>query len=1216
MKVLQFGDCHLDHTNVDLTAPALEEVVVIAEDEKPDLAIFTGDAFVRRGHLHPEAVFRFRVACERIAAACRLGLVAIDGNHDLLFDGSAGSVLGSLGGRETDKSETGRIVIASRPMILELGERGTEVVVVAIPSIDRFRMQLFTARHYGQVDTALPPHLIEGEVAFQAIRSLIAEAEGKRLEAAKAGAYERPIPLVVAYHGTVTGAVLADERLFRTGIDVAVNESAFTGADLVALGHIHKAQSINRVSWYNGPIAPLSWGEKKVEPVVLLHDVAAGELATRLVPIPTVAQMLEGTVEFDSSDYPLDDLRTVIPSVFPDEEALIGARVRLIVRGPRSVLSLLKRDEVEKLFTLFHVRDLTLLYDVREEVKAKIDVADRRVDLVQAAALWYDLRPEDLRDAEERARLLALAEEVEGRIRDEELDARFDFRPLRLRLHNWAQFEDVDLDLRVVSGIVAVRGANTAGKSNLVRAIPFALFKAQEAGDVLADLIRQGTDEARVVLEFLCRGRIYRVTRRLRRGRNRAASQTLTLEVAELAQGEALGELTPWRIANEGDEAQTQAMIERLVGSREIFEGTVYAGQEAVAALLSLRPSEMKDLLATVLHRDFAGRVKIVADRRGVSERDSARLKASLAEIDSLLTDKVALERDLEDQEAATAILLKQLEQMTPVESAEGLLEDMVAEKARLEAELAGLGDLKKRLQEGSARRQELDRQKQKIEAAAERLLEAEAELEGLAVPPALEIAEVDRLRQRMKALQTEKDTVRRHYDAEVEAIQAASARLSYEAQTLRATCSAWQKDLERIVRDLELVDSVPCQGRPWDRPLERTDDPENPFVCLDHSNGLSVDMGTCRFIHEARERIGREASVRASLARDEKLVQELEEKIADAGRMKEELRRSFATASAALSEEISEITQKLNEDDSRRRTAEALVQKKAELEARAAVLRAEATVDVAPLNRELREIALRADDLLGKITALAEAQARAAALEETILKQRSAIASLKASIEALRQDHSAGLVAKARIEGRLAAVRERLGELEDLQKELERVQAGIRIFDLYESALGRDGVPFLLLERFAIPQIVESVNSYLAPTGFRVEIESDRLSVTAGVKAGVYITFSDGRGRHPVTAASGFQRIAIGSALRNALADLHAAATGTRLRCAIQDEGFGAYDETNIVGARETVRQIADRRELFVFVSHVGGLNEIADWIVTVTPVDGRSVIQVERGS
>ena len=109
-----------------------------------------------------------------------------------------------------------------------------------------------------------------------------AVVDGLRLILAGIGAatHGRTVPHIHVQHGEVRGATLASGQVLPPGgIAVGTEDLALTGADYIALGHIHKGQQLNpddeygRIV-YSGSAYPVDWGERDEK---LLRVVTLGE---------------------------------------------------------------------------------------------------------------------------------------------------------------------------------------------------------------------------------------------------------------------------------------------------------------------------------------------------------------------------------------------------------------------------------------------------------------------------------------------------------------------------------------------------------------------------------------------------------------------------------------------------------------------------------------------------------------------------------------------------------------------------------------------------------------------------------------------------------------------------------------------------------------------------------------------------------------------------
>lgn len=1181
MKILQFGDLHLEKGNLDISGPALEAIVEIAERERPDLAIFTGDAVTKRGAFFPETAFIFRRAMERIATFCQRGAIAIDGNHDVLFDGSKSFVVGALAGLETTQSGTGRIeIVSGYPQDINL----PGITIAAIPTFDRYRLRtsLDELEVMDKVLGVTEATYTDSGIVEAAVRGFLAGAkiEGK--------------PLVAVYHGSIAGAKLGNEQVIRSGIDVPVRADAFSIADVVLMGHIHKAQVVDGPEGqtpmiYNGATCPLGWGEKAIEPSVVMVEVdETGFQGFERIALPVVSQMIEGRVELQADDKVSPFIRL---SLFA-EMAPAGSQVRITAAGPREVLSLIGNSTGDDLVETHNLRSVTIIKDPNEEKLAGRQV-DRDVSIVDAVGIWSDMQVPEI-DQDLRAQLVTLATEIEGQVQDERLDAKFDFDPISLQVKNFCQYGEAVLPLSEIKGATMFRGANTAGKSNLARAIPFALYKSIIAGDVMADLIRNGEKTAEVELEFESGGDRYRIKRVLKRGKDRAASSNLffdVLEPDEKSDGTVLGEWVP---AVEGTEPETQAKINDLVGPPDLFFAAAFADQNSIDALLNLRPAEMKDLLATVLHRNFQARVKIASGRRALAEVDRSKAETLIEE----------LSRGFLDAEPAKELLSVNVKTSAEIQAE---LELISCDDELKADETAGVEEVAKAkaAAEGAEKRRldlvELTTEKTRLNKAVDLLGVLRDGLPVLELAAASHDKGAEKLSQTAKnfhAARNEVDRLAPILSSAVDAVAAAKMAITSldglkekKALEVDADLRVAQQKERSATRSADLVDRVPCGGEVLNGNM-----PGDPLV------RPAVDCSTCELLGDA-------VKAKGTLAEVQELIETLRRK-------KETQAEAFGRERTGLEEERDRL------DSIRADIADKADRAAAVVEAEAArhktltdaVARTTTSATDLAAAKARIESGAGAEDLLAQATEKVDALAGEVEDDSTIAAR---VAGAEARLSIVRKDLDERREKREKGEGELtklardrAAIEATLEKIEEnalrvieLKDTSAAAEKEIVLFASYERALGRDGVPFLLLERYAIPEIQSRVNHYLEPTPWRVTIETDRASVTAGLKPGVYVYFTDERGRHPLSATSGAQSVAIGGSFRQGVADLHSSATGTVIRLAVQDEGFGAFDSENIKAAIETVRRIAERRESFIFISHIDAMESVADHIVEVFP-------------
>jgi exonuclease SbcC len=137
-------------------------------------------------------------------------------------------------------------------------------------------------------------------------------------------------------------------------------------------------------------------------------------------------------------------------------------------------------------------------------------------------------------------------------------------------------------------GITVIVGENGSGKTSILEAVNFALFKQKPRDVNVDDLIRRGGEEARVSVRFRVGNKTYRVVRTRKRGK--ASGSSLYVENNGLES-----------LLVKGEEEITRE-IERLVGvDGDLFTSAVYIKQGEIDALLGTTPARRKEQVGRLL---------------------------------------------------------------------------------------------------------------------------------------------------------------------------------------------------------------------------------------------------------------------------------------------------------------------------------------------------------------------------------------------------------------------------------------------------------------------------------------------------------------------------------------------------------------------------------------------------------------------------------------
>jgi exonuclease SbcD len=239
-------------------------------------------------------------------------IVLLAGNHDLPAMAQRASSVDIFGTLDVPNVTVGRV-----EQVHHVATRRRSVVQVAVvPYPSRRRM--LTREEY---------------------RALSAEQLNRELERivtgnvrAMAEQLDPDLPAVLAAHLSISGATYGSERNLMAGGDAPVQKSALNDAtwDYVALGHVHKHQSLNGDGYppivYAGSLERIDFGEEKQPKGFCRVELSRGETTWEFVEVNARPFV---TIRADVRESP-DPLRAL-------ESAIAGHRlrdavVRLIIR--------------------------------------------------------------------------------------------------------------------------------------------------------------------------------------------------------------------------------------------------------------------------------------------------------------------------------------------------------------------------------------------------------------------------------------------------------------------------------------------------------------------------------------------------------------------------------------------------------------------------------------------------------------------------------------------------------------------------------------------------------------------------------------------------------------------------------------------------------------------------------------------------------------------
>ena len=402
MRILHFADAHIDMAPQGRHDPAtglplrvldylkaLDTIVNTAIDEQVDLVLFAGDAYKDRA---PAPTFQ-REWGRRIMRLSQAGIptVLLVGNHDLSPAVGRAHAL-----QEFETLQVPHVHVIGKPCLW--GPTDLEdlpLQLIGLPWVSR--SGLMAALELSGAEPA----------------QVFAEIESRLTELIQ-GFFERidpDLPAVLTAHASVQGAVYGAERTVMLGGDLVLPGSLVRDPRLsyVALGHIHKAQDLNKDGQppviYPGSIERMDFGEAADDKYFVIATLEKGE------PTSVDWRKLDGRRYIDrflrlqSPDFFMQEVQGALPAA----QELEGAVVRLVLEYPRQWEPLLDetalRQAMAPAFEFHLVR--------RPQIEARLRLpADRTVSSLSAMELLGKYWEVVNTQPEEAGELQRLAEDL------------------------------------------------------------------------------------------------------------------------------------------------------------------------------------------------------------------------------------------------------------------------------------------------------------------------------------------------------------------------------------------------------------------------------------------------------------------------------------------------------------------------------------------------------------------------------------------------------------------------------------------------------------------------------------------------------------------------------------------------------------------------------------------------------------------------------------
>src|SRR6476646_2269922 len=335
IKLLHLADLHIGMENYGRLDPAsgmhsrlidyldrLDEAIEYGLAEGADVVLIAGDVYKNRT---PNPTHQ-REFARRILRLRRTGLpiFILVGNHD------ASPAAGRAHSIEIfDTLALEGVTIAERAGLHMLETRAGPLQVLALPWITRHNLLT-------KEDLRL--------ASFLEIETMLMERIENFLRTT-AEALDPDIPAVLTIHGTIDGATVGAERQIMLGKDLVLPKSfvALPGVDYVAMGHIHKHQSLGNHPpvVYPGSIERIDFGEEHEDKGCVLVELEKGATSWRFHKL-AARPFVTVDVDVRNSPEPQARITTAI-----EKHHLRDAVVRVKIEA-RAEQAPLRTDEIQR----------------------------------------------------------------------------------------------------------------------------------------------------------------------------------------------------------------------------------------------------------------------------------------------------------------------------------------------------------------------------------------------------------------------------------------------------------------------------------------------------------------------------------------------------------------------------------------------------------------------------------------------------------------------------------------------------------------------------------------------------------------------------------------------------------------------------------------------------------------------------------------------------
>jgi len=630
MKILHSADWHIGelsgpviegkNARLQDTLKCVDYLVEYAEKEQPDAILISGDLFDKSKLWGDNMLMLIDEAAKRLRLLARVAPTVLmfgTDNHDSMRAFQNLSEMHIAGLDVITSPESFNVCTESGPL-----------QIACVPGFDK---GYFRAKFPGMAPAE--EHMMCSNLLGDMVNGLSAQLDPT-------------IPSVLMAHYTVVGCELDNGQHVFTQSEVVLPKEALSGSafDLVALGHIHRAQRVEGIEkpvFYSGPVNGITFNEEGQDKGFWMHEIGTIEtdeesempdyVGSEFVVTPSREFYTIKADLTDSQDLPTDlkwFLARIEEGALPNPlcpNPTVNKIVRLEYECTEEQKPLLNHKEMESLIKsggAFHVSEIRAKRIVTALVKQELTETSGPLENLH---IW--LTTEGFTD-EDSAAILELSKPliatISAKMPTGTLSGVFD--PRSLSVKNYRSYMEESFNFQEIYS-ATVNGPNGIGKSSFfMDAIRDCIYEETRTG-ITGSWITNGQADGMLNFEFSMGATNWRIIR----NRSIKGSGKITLALQEYLADK-------WENRSGTTTRATQEKIEALLGMD--------------CATFSCTALIMQDAYGLFMEADKEARMGVLANILGLSIYDQLTdlAKAKVTELNKQLSiSKVRLE-DLDEK--------------------------------------------------------------------------------------------------------------------------------------------------------------------------------------------------------------------------------------------------------------------------------------------------------------------------------------------------------------------------------------------------------------------------------------------------------------------------------------------------------------------------------------------------------------------------------------